>query len=358
MKQIICLSHTPWSSCPSRTQQLISRLTGVDVLFFEPPGPKPDNKGRKVRPNVVVYQLPKLIDIASRTPPVARWNRKKITRCVEKAMAHHRFREPLLWCTSPENIHQIDYLAYRGLVYDCQRYWSNLPVQWEGDLAAAADVCFVASEGLEDRLSTCSVNIALLPNGSNYPLFRREALELPADLNDLVGKPVFCFVGSLHADLDLSPLLLAADKHPEWTFLLIGPVYSSAHARKLEQWENIRILGKRAQVDLPDYLAHCSVCINLLRTSDEDSDVIPSRVYEYLAAGKPVVSMAWRHQREEFPDVVYSARNPQEFVRKCETALAENHGELSALRQERAGAFTWDSHAETLSRILDANGLR
>ena len=64
MKQIVCLSHTPWSSHPTRTQQLMTRLSGADVLFFEPPGPRPDGKGRKVRPNIMVYQLPRMVDPA------------------------------------------------------------------------------------------------------------------------------------------------------------------------------------------------------------------------------------------------------------------------------------------------------
>ena len=100
----------------------------------------------------------------------------RIAGCIEKAMTRHRFREPLLWCTTPENFHQLDYLAYRGLVYDCHRYWSELPIDWEGELAAAADICFAASDGLMDRLAPCNENIALLPNGVNFPLFRRETL--------------------------------------------------------------------------------------------------------------------------------------------------------------------------------------
>lgn len=358
MKQIVCLSHTPWSACPTRTQQLITRLSGTDVLYFEPPSAKPDSKGRKVRPNIMVYQLPKLISLASNTRPVAQYNRRRIASCIEKVMARHRFREPLLWCTTPENVHQLDYLAYRGLVYDCHRYWSELPVQWEGELAAAADVCFAASEGLEDRLASCSENIALLPNGVNFPLFRREAVDTPPELTDLNGKPVFGFVGTLRVDLDAAPLLLAAQRHPEWVFLLIGQVERSPYLAQLEQYENIRILGKHPLVDLPDYLACCSVCFHLLRLYEEDSDVIPSRIYEYLTAGKPVVTMLWKHQRQEFPDVIRSARTAEEFVEQCELALEEDPSELLRRRRDYGAAAAWDNRAEEVMRILDANALR
>ncbi len=357
MKQIVCLSHSPWSSRPTRTQQLITRLSGTDILFFEPPGLKPDAKGRKVRPNIMVYQLPKLIDLASNTHLVARHNRHKIASYIDRVMARHHFREPLLWCTTPENVHQLDYLAYRGLVYDCHRYWSELPVQWEGDLAAAADICFVASEGLEDRLAPCNQNIALLPNGVNYPLFSREPTEFPSELNDLAGKPVFGFTGSLRSDLDIAPLLLAADTHPEWTFLLVGEVEPSAYLAQLDHRENVRILGPRSLVEMPDYLSCCCVCFHLLRRYELDSDVLPSRIYEYLTAGKPVVSMLWKHQRQEFPDVIHGARTPEEFVQQCEAALSENPGELLRRRRDYGAAAAWDARAEEIMHILDANAL-
>lgn len=357
MKQIVCLSHTPWSAHPTRTQQLISRMAGADVLFFEPPAPKPDTKGRKVRPNVTVYQLPKLVTLASNAKPVAKYNRYKLASYIDKVMARHRFREPLLWCTTPENVHQLDYLAYRGLVYDCHRYWSELPVQWEGELAAAADVCFAASEGLEDRLSTCNQNVALLPNGVNYPLFCREDPEVPAELADLRGKPVLGFVGSLRPDLDVSPLLLAAQRHPQWTFLLVGPVYPSQYLPQLEELENVRILGQRPLVDIPDYLACCTVCFHLLRALEEDSDVLPSRIYEYLTAGKPVVTMLWKHQRQEFPDVIRSARTAEEFVEQCKLALEEEPAELLRRRRDYGCAAAWDARAEEARRILEVNAI-
>ncbi len=357
MKQIVCLSHTHWSSCPARTQQLMSRLPNAEILFFEPPGRKPTPTGRKVRPNVTVYQLPKAVELASRMPPVARHNRRKITACVEKAMKQHRFREPLLWCTTPENVHQLDHLPHRGVVYDCSRYWSTLPIQWEGDLAADADVCFVASDGLMDRLAPCNQNLVLLPNGVNFPLFRRDAVDPPADVSDLVGKPVIGFVGTLHADLDFSPLIRCADAHPEWTFLLIGPVNRSPYTPHLENRENIRMIGKRPLVDIPDYLSVCTACIDLLRKQEEDSDVIHYRIYEYLAAGKPIAAMVWKHQRQEYPDVVHAARTTEEFIHQCEAAMTEDPEVLLRRRRDYGSAAAWDERAEQIQSILEINGL-
>ena len=357
MKQIVCLSRTHWSSCPSRTQQLMSRLPEAEILFFEPPGRKPEPGGRRVRPNITVYQLPKAITLFSNTKPIRQHNQRKLASCVTKAVKRHRFREPLIWCTSPEHVLLPDILSHRGLVYDCHRYWSELPVQWEGDLAAAADVCFVASDGLMDRLAPCNQNLVLLPNGVNFPLFRRDMVEVPSDVADLAGKPVVGLVGTLHADLDLSPLIRCADAHPEWTFLVIGPIHRSPYLAHLKNRENIRLLGKRPLVDIPDYLSVCTACIDLRRKQDEDSDVIHYRIYECMAAGKPVTAMIWKHQHREYPDVVYAAHTTEEFIRQCEAAMEENPTELLRRRRDYGAAAAWDGRAEQIRQILEINGL-
>ena len=68
MKQILCLSGEPWSKLPGRTQQLMSRMRDVQILYFSPPAGRGDlsyrRKGQRVRPNITAYTLP---------PPCSPW---------------------------------------------------------------------------------------------------------------------------------------------------------------------------------------------------------------------------------------------------------------------------------------------
>lgn len=63
---------------------------------------------------------------------------RKIGRFIRSVAARHRFRKPLLWATDPRQVHLLDLLDYGGLVYDCDREWEDLPLDWEGCLAGAA----------------------------------------------------------------------------------------------------------------------------------------------------------------------------------------------------------------------------
>lgn len=361
MKQILCLSGEPWSKLPGRTQHLVSRLRNTQILYFSPASSRWDQsfrqRGRKVRPNVTIYTLPPLLlPLEERHGPLFRRQQRKVGQYIAHKADAHRFSAPLLWTTNPEHIHLLDYLSYEGLIYDCDREWDELPPHWEGSLASAADVVFAASPVLADRLSPCSSNIALIPNGLNQPLFLPNP-NRPDPLPQVRG-PVLGWAGTLRADLDLSPLLFAALERPDWTFLLLGrleeipPLLS-----RLKRLPNVLLPGPRPAAEVPCWLYRCQVLLDFLREDRPYDDVVSPRLYEYLATGRPIVSMLWPDQVERFPDVVYGAHDPQEFLQLCAHALEEAPGFVSGRRRGYAQRAAWPLRVEEVERILTTSGL-
>ena len=361
LKQIVCLSNEPWSPSPGRTQQLVARLKDVQVLYFSPAESWRDQrfrgKGRAVKPNITTYTLPPLLlPVDERYGELFQLGQRKLARYIAGKMAKHRFRAPLLWTTCPEQVHLLDRLDYDGLVYDCDREWDDLPPAWEGVLSSTADVVFAASQGLADRLSPCSSNIALLPNGTAYPLFAKAARP-PEDRPPRRTAPTFGWAGTIHPDLDLSPVLHAAHAHPEWNFLLLGRREPNPLVKKLKRLPNVSFLPPCPQMEVPAYLARCQVLMDFLREEQPDSDVIPTRMYEYLSTGRPIVAMLWPDQVEPFPDVVYGAHSNREFVTLCEHALEELPSLVTQRRLDHGAQAAWSVRAGRVSRILATAGL-
>ena len=359
MKQIVCLSNESWSSSPGRTQQLMARMKGVKILYFSPADTWKTASlgagGRKVRPNITVYTLPAhFFPQKEQLGALFRFEQRRISKFIAAKMSKHRMREPLLWVTSPEHVHFLDNLEYRGLVYDCDREWDHLPLTWEGTLAAASDLVFAASVSLAERLSPCSNNIAALPNGVSYPLF---SSHFSSPHRKLPKTPTFGWTGTIYDDLDLSPLLYVARARPEWNFVLIGKRQHNPYLNKLSHMHNVSLRTHCPLSELPEQLGRCHGLLNFLRLDQAGSDIIPTRIYEYLSTGLPIVSMLWPDQIEHFPDVIYGANTHEEFLTLCEHALEEVPTLFSQRRKAHGAAASWSHRVEEVSRILEVTGL-
>lgn len=360
MKHYICLASEPWSSSPGRAQHLMSRFRDAKILYFEPPAPSGSRAhkqpGRQVRPGLTVYTLPPVLRVDERYGFLFNRQQKKLARFIRAKMDTHRFQDSVLWCTSPEQVHLLELLSCRSVVYDCDREWTGFPLEWESDLALAAEVIFAASPGLMKHLAPCNDNLALLPHGVNYPMFSRDELETPAELRGLKAPLLGC-VGPIFRDTDLAPVLRAAADLPKCAFLFVGSVEQNPLLAQLKAMPNVAFAGERPLAELPDYLGRFDACINLLRQREAGSDIIPERMYEYLATGKPIVTMLWEDQVEDFPDVVYGAHSAGQFAQLCRRALDETGDWAKTRRREYGAGAAWSERADEVCRILRTIGL-
>ena len=359
MRQIVCIAGEPWQSSPTRTQQLMTRMKDAQILYFEPPAPKGAHHvraGRRVRPNLIVYSLPTALTDEPSNSILYRYSRARAARFLQSVLEKHHFRDPVLWCASPYGAQFLEDISYRGLVYDCYRDWRECPDPWEGALTAAADVVFAASPDLMRRLMLWNLNVALLPFGCNYPMFAKESLSRPAALAGLRG-PILGFVGTLWPDLDLTPLIRLAQARPDCSIVLVGADLGCAALPDLAAFPNVYLPGPADPVDLPDYLNAFQVCLYPLRRSELQSDILHSRLFEYLSSGKPIVAMLRPDQVEHFPDVIYGAHSPAEFAALCTRALEERGPWVRDRRREYGKAAAWSERANEVNRILESIGL-
>ena len=359
MKQLLCLSYTTWRAWPDRTQQLLTRFNDVEILFFEPAAERASwftrPQGRRVRPHITVYTLPTPLPAPGDAAILAQRRREKCSLYIQKVMAKHQFREPVLWCNHPAQAPFIDELAYRGLVYDCHRLWGDEWLDRESDLAGRSDVVFAASKALAERLSPCSKNVALLPNGSNPLIFTQQPTGVPHIIASLRGHRLLCRVGDLTAQTELSPLIYAAQHRMEWQFLLVGR-YTQPVADRLKELGNVHLVGQVDPMDVPDYLAPCDLLFDLLQRDQRPAGVVPIRVYEYLATGKPIVLMAEPGLEEPLGDAVYTSYDEEGFLYRCSLAMREKTS-LAPIRQEYARMAAWPNRAAECMSLLETGGL-
>jgi glycosyltransferase involved in cell wall biosynthesis len=117
---------------------------------------------------------------------------------------------------------------------------------------------------------------------------------------------------------------------------------------RLSALPNVHLPGPRPYDGLPAVLRGADVAlIPYVRTPLTDS-VFPMKVFEYLAAGLPVVATALE-SLAEVEDVVHCA-STDEFLAAIERTLSDP-GDAEA-RSARARPHSWDARANAIETML------
>ena len=160
------------------------------------------------------------------------------------------------------------------------------------------------------------------------------------------------FVAS-KVDFDLLERLSA--ELPDATVLLVGPADGAERERllRLDARPNVRWVGHRPYGELPRYVAAFDVALIPYVENDYTRSCFPLKLFEYLAAGKPVVAAGLPELRGMEPDVVV-AGEPQEFFAAVRAAL-ELRGETDVARRAAlASENTWETRTDRLLGLVES----
>jgi glycosyltransferase involved in cell wall biosynthesis len=159
----------------------------------------------------------------------------------------------------------------------------------------------------------------------------------PADLA-AIPAPRAVYVGALEYWFDAELLAKTARSLPDVSFVVIGP--GSAEGGDLEHLPNVHLLGARPYDELPAYLQHCDIGIVPFRRDEMVDAIHPIKVYEYLAAGLPVVSTRWPEL--EHMGAPITMVEPDSFDAAVAGALRERPEDGRATRLAYAAANSWN----------------
>jgi GT2 family glycosyltransferase len=157
---------------------------------------------------------------------------------------------------------------------------------------------------------------------------------LPGETHPIVG-----FYGAIAAWFDVELATEVARARPEYTFVFLGGIFD-VDVSELQSLPNVRLLGQRPYEEMPEYLYHFDACLIPFKINSITHATDPVKMYEYLSAGKPVVSVALS-ELEPFRAYVYLARDREDFLTQLDKAVAENDPALVSARRRFAAENTW-----------------
>jgi len=277
-------------------------------------------------------------------------NEALVRRRIEGVMGRLGFQDVVTIVGTPFAAQVAGSLRESLVVYDCNDDWASMPGlpsaylrRQEEALARRADLVFATSQRLLERLRRLNGRTLLVPSGVDVEHFAR-AGETPEELRGL-GRPVIGSIGSVNATKDdLELLESVARQRPGWSFVFVGPVMGDVDLRKYPALRRrARFLGPRPYDALPAYVRAMDACVLAYRRNAFTASANPTKVFEYLSAGKPVVATPLE-DLEGLEPLVTVVRGPGGFVAAIEAALDGGNDEaVRRARIERSRERSWDT---------------
>jgi glycosyltransferase involved in cell wall biosynthesis len=382
-RDIVCVGFADWATDLQTNQHhLMKRLARENrVLFVESLGlRRPQLAGRDIRRIARRFASglrgPRETDgLHVLSPLVLPFHGNRLARMlnrwllpafVRRAARRLGMEHPMLWAYVPQAEALLRALEPQLVVYHCVDDIAAQPGIDAADFraserrfAARADLVLASAPGLAERLGALSDNVLYAPNVADTELFAGALQDGPLDpaLAELPA-PRIVFTGAIvTTKLDLRLLVELARAKPAWSFALVGPIGPGdprADVSPLEAQPNIHLLGPRPYEQLPSILRAADVGLIPYARNPLTDSIFPMKVYEYLAAGLPVIATPLPSLKGI--QAVASAPDAPGLVRLIEDALADDSPERRAARSREAQAHSWGQRIQEIAKAVDALG--
>ncbi len=226
-------------------------------------------------------------------------------------------------------------------------------------LMATADLVMASSPALVERhAGERNDEIPLVRNGVDPDRFSRPAPR-PADLPPAdPDRPLVGYNGGMAPWVDFDLLEGVAKALPGWDFVLVGHVdpQAASDVARVGRLPNVTVLGERPGSSMPAYAQAYDIGTVWFAVTHLTKAVTPVKLYEYLAAGTPVVGTPLPACEAE--PLVHTAGDVPGFVAALEAARADANSAAFAARALRtAREHSWENSLRPVMSRLAERGL-
>jgi glycosyltransferase involved in cell wall biosynthesis len=355
----------------------IARRLGnvVPVLYIESPGSRSPQKSardfrklwrklaralappQKVHENFHVATIPQ-IPFRS-LPGMDRLNLRLGIFLARRAMRKLGFKQRISWFVVPHPGPLAKRLGETLAVYYCIDDYASYPgmdaaaIQaLDDDLTRRADVVFVAPRALVESKRLLNPNVYFSPHGVDFELFSQaaNATTEPAEDARALKHPVIGYFGTIGEFIDFDLIAYLAESRPDWTFLLVG--FAAADVSRLKKYPNVVFVGPKPYETLPRWAKVFDVAIYAHQVNRQTRHSNPLKLREYLATGKPVVSVV-TPETACFAEFVYLAETREAYLMAIEQALREDAAELRRKRMDAVAGVSWDARFQETTAVVE-----
>jgi hypothetical protein len=212
-----------------------------------------------------------------------------------------------------------------------------------------ADIVFVVTERLFNEAKNFNSNIQLIPNATNPEHFEAEAwkqIDPPPECRNL-KHPVLGWAGHIGDYFDFELASMLAEAFPEGTLMLVGGYSPKAEA--LKSLSNVRLIGHKPYSEIPNYIRFFDICLAIYRTTVDTGS--PTKLYDYLASGKPVVGRL-HGVNGAAKKFIRTADTIEQFVKEIKAAMRKEIKHSLSDLEKFIRKQSWKARADVVNSVL------
>jgi glycosyltransferase involved in cell wall biosynthesis len=187
-------------------------------------------------------------------------------------------------------------------------------------LSEKSDIVFTVGKMPAEQLKGSGINSFWIPNGVDWQRFRGTIENPPKEPDDLIplSHPRIAFIGILSSATDYELLNKVAEEIRDGSVIFIGEWMGTPG--QLDK--RIHCLGFKPADEIHHHFAHIDMGLSVYKQNEFSNSVDSMKIYEYLAAGKPVVANASQEMLSRF-QFVRQAGSSDEFVEAVKQTCQE-----------------------------------
>jgi glycosyltransferase involved in cell wall biosynthesis len=368
---IVSFAVDRWSDVPRCRHHVMSRLARRNRVLFtslpwhlrEAVAGHRDGAGlARVADNLYTYTPPRWLPYSYGFRRFNRCSLRARSRLLSRTARRLGMDRPILYIWHPAFSEVIGELDERLVVYHCYDEYSAFTgtdraqiEEAEARILEAADLVLTVSDGLYATRRARNPNTYLVRNGVDYAMFaaaQRAETPIAPELLHVRHPIIGCVTRIVPEYFDAALLRTVFAARPEWSLVVVGPECAASPALSaLAALPNVHLLGGRPFAALPSYLKAFDACLIPYVLTENKRVADPLKLYEYLAAGKPVVSKPLPGLAP-FGNVVAFASESGDWIAAIDEALHTDSPDLIARRQAVARQNTWDDRVDLISQLI------
>jgi len=265
----------------------------------------------------------------------------------------------------PEFIDFINFSDKLKIIYDCydeyllssEDKFQNYLVKAENELISKSFVVFTTSINLQKKAKTNNINSYFIPNAAKINLFKKayvENLKIPDDLK-LIKKPIIGYIGVFRNWMDFELLKFIIEEHQNKSFVFVGNWLKNVTdtVEMFDNYKNVFFLGQKQISQIPAYLKYIDITMIPNKMNKFNKNVLPYKLYEYMAAGKKIISTNTSQDMKDFySDYIQVANTKEQFSEKIESMLTDKKFDSKKIFSFGIKQ-SWNSRVEDMLNIIN-----